>query len=1182
MSRRRARVPGDEEDTPSQKSVREEISLTSRARRQNSNRELDELERQGDGSDSDEEASRLKPRKKSRKESDHVTANGRASKGKARASSHRANTVGSSEDPESEVTDEPEPIQEQFLRQRHPDGYLPGSIVRLAARNFMTYDDVEFLFGSHLNMIIGPNGTGKSSLICAIALGLGYSTSVLERANDLKHYLKQGTDVGFVEVELKGKPGQRNVIIKVHLTLKSNSRVFELNGTRATMAKVQEAVRSFNIQVDNLCCFLPQEKVVKFSAMNPVELLKSAQKSAGHSRLTYWHEQLIEKGKKKIEEKQVLENLQQESQELKKRLQKLEREVELWKTRRAHEIKIQTLKLAVRQSRYAALKEEHDRMKADCDELQKAVNEIKKTCEPMTLQVEAFKRINKANEKLRKVLEETIAKIFSSINRGHKTCETARSLLETAADDLTNLKDSERRRKEAIDKLQREVEKLSEQVAEPVAAIDTSEILAQVKAVMVRGRTVQDQIASHKESMMEVYTQQKDIATNQEKIRAELDRLNNMSLRKDHHLSSDQRASNVHKALLILRQLKEEGRFQGEVCEPIRLVVSAKDLRYARALEACIGFNRFNTFVCTNDADYDFVVNELNEKQRLRVNIAKLPTGDTLSNYQPPIPREELRQLGFDHYVIDLITGPDAALAFLCLTAKLHLIPIAHSLQATVDQNYLDSPSSKINQWIIGDTRFGISYSSYGKGAQSVYSSVLGPPSVLTMGAVDQTAIDNNNRALLELQQADAKKKEILTDLKETDAQLRAELKTLEEEKKRLEQSRKDADAPRIEYQKRLGQRDLKLKELAQQQAQPSTDERKAKLQQKMKDASLDFMRKAIEYKDLCCKKARLTTALYTCQVRSHQNQTDADCFAKVFESNNRELRDREAEMVAAKEKQTQLKLKAREMLEPLRTDVANSPPEVREQLMGIMQETTAEGERLTEEVFLTLLTAEQDALDLTAPVNAQVEKDHAELERQANILETKISSHENDLAKHEKKISDLHALWKPHLDELIQRVDKKFDGIFREMGCLGHVVIKEDVDFAKWGIDVLLSFRDNAPLTPLTEQAQSGGERSLATIMFLMSLAEITKTPFCAVDEINQGLDMRAERQVHNRVVASTCKAAASQYFLITPKLLLDLEYHPLMRVLCINNGHWLPTDFKIGRFLGEAKQKSVAASRS
>jgi chromosome segregation ATPase len=84
--------------------------------------------------------------------------------------------------------------------------------------------------------------------------------------------------------------------------------------------------------------------------------------------------------------------------------------------------------------------------------------------------------------------------------------------------------------------------------------------------------------------------------------------------------------------------------------------------------------------------------------------------------------------------------------------------------------------------------------------------------------------------------------------------------------------------------------------------------------------------------------------------------------------------------------------------------------------------------------------------------------------------------------------------------------------------------------------------------------------ERSLTTILYLMSLTSLAHTPFSLVDEINQGMDKRAERTVHNSMVDVTCDEDSSQYFLITPKLLPDLKYHPRMKILCINNGEWLP----------------------
>lgn len=53
-----------------------------------------------------------------------------------------------------------------------------GSIVRIHCVNFQTYDNVSCYPGPDLNMIIGPNGTGKSTLAAAIAVGLGFPPKV--------------------------------------------------------------------------------------------------------------------------------------------------------------------------------------------------------------------------------------------------------------------------------------------------------------------------------------------------------------------------------------------------------------------------------------------------------------------------------------------------------------------------------------------------------------------------------------------------------------------------------------------------------------------------------------------------------------------------------------------------------------------------------------------------------------------------------------------------------------------------------------------------------------------------------------------------------------------------------------------------------------------------------------------
>lgn len=92
----------------------------------------------------------------------------------------------------------------------------------------------------------------------------------------------------------------------------------------------------------------------------------------------------------------------------------------------------------------------------------------------------------------------------------------------------------------------------------------------------------------------------------------------------------------------------------------------------------------------------------------------------------------------------------------------------------------------------------------------------------------------------------------------------------------------------------------------------------------------------------------------------------------------------------------------------------------------------------------------------------------------------------------------------------------------------------------------------------------QSGGERSVSTVLYLMALQELNRCPFCAVDEINQvlvvillgftvscnrfksnhyyclslGMDPINERRVFEMVVNTACKENTSQYFFITPKV--------------------------------------------
>lgn len=123
-------------------------------------------------------------------------------------------------------------------------------------------------------------------------------------------------------------------------------------------------------------------------------------------------------------------------------------------------------------------------------------------------------------------------------------------------------------------------------------------------------------------------------------------------------------------------------------------------------------------------------------------------------------------------------------------------------------------------------------------------------------------------------------------------------------------------------------------------------------------------------------------------------------------------------------------------------------------------------------------------------------------------------------------------------------------------------------------------SHREKEQLSILDSHRQSGGERAVSTIFYLMALQSLARAPFRVVDEINQGMDPRNERYVfiataesthsanksdrlvHSRMVEIACAEHTSQYFLITPKLLNNLTYHENMKVHCIASGEYMPDD--------------------
>ena len=175
------------------------------------------------------------------------------------------------------------------------DEFPPGSLVRVKLKNFVTYTAAEFHLGPSLNMIIGPNGTGKSTLVCAICLGLGWASEHLGRAKEIGLFVKNGSTEADIEIELAKGPGMsKNPVVRRMIRKEDNKSIFWINGKQASKTAVLELCKKFSIQIDNLCQFLPQDRVVEFAKMTDVDRLRETQRAAAPPHMVAWHDQLKE------------------------------------------------------------------------------------------------------------------------------------------------------------------------------------------------------------------------------------------------------------------------------------------------------------------------------------------------------------------------------------------------------------------------------------------------------------------------------------------------------------------------------------------------------------------------------------------------------------------------------------------------------------------------------------------------------------------------------------------------------------------------------------------------------------------------------------------------------------------------------------------------------------------------
>lgn len=323
-----------------------------------------------------------------------------------------------------------------------------------------------------LNVVIGPNGTGKSTILCAICLGLGGQPPLLGRADDARTFIMHEKTIATIEIELAPFTNNDSITHTIKRTIDRNkgstgksargiaASTYEINGVEVKLAQVQKLVsETYNIAIDNLCTFLPQDRVGSFSGFDAKDLLRETEKSvSGSGHLWLKHEELIRLESEMLNSDSSLTTAKAEVDRLEGEVKRLEREKELMEEREESvknlEIHEQKLMWVLFDEKRIAAVEIKKRKK----ELERDLKVAQEGLAPLDLEIgrleHEYKNGKGQREKLRKELDRHRGIYHASVNKGERIQDS----IDEHANELSTIDSQKRAAELRVNQCQQDVD----------------------------------------------------------------------------------------------------------------------------------------------------------------------------------------------------------------------------------------------------------------------------------------------------------------------------------------------------------------------------------------------------------------------------------------------------------------------------------------------------------------------------------------------------------------------------------------------------------------------------------------------------------------------------------------------------------------------------------------------------
>lgn len=285
--------------------------------------------------------------------------------------------------------------------------------------------------------------------------------------------MKHGCREAHIEIELAGPPRfRRNQVICRTIKREGSRSLYTLNGKQTSRSQVLKLAQSFSIQIDNLCQFLPQDKVSEFAALTPIELLNSTQRAAAGPEMIEWHENLkvLRDEQKKLQrenksDRDMLANLRSR--------QEMQRpDVERMRQRAQVKRKIEILEGIRPITRYKEHVAYFNEVKQNKNNLEQDLQQLKEDLEPALRAVNSKQRYCSQIDEVIKYKEREVSRAESSVSQIVARIEGYENSTKDLEAQITAEKMNGQKLRLEGNKIHQSIERLKRQLDEEPAEFD--------------------------------------------------------------------------------------------------------------------------------------------------------------------------------------------------------------------------------------------------------------------------------------------------------------------------------------------------------------------------------------------------------------------------------------------------------------------------------------------------------------------------------------------------------------------------------------------------------------------------------------------------------------------------------------------------------------------------------------